>query len=60
MGVTKNLKFFANGTETIEYLTNLIDTLDMEKFKGKRVIQPVSLLLLDINMQGLSGIEVNK
>ena len=32
----------------------------MELICERKVIQPISLLLLEINMSGLSGFEVNK
>ena len=60
MGVSKRLNFFADGAEAVAYLTQLIDGLDMEKVKDQRVIQPVSLILLEINMTGQSGFDVNK
>ncbi len=50
-GLAERLVMFANGQEVVDYFDELLDD------KNEIPIQPVSLLLLDINMPILDGLE---
>ena len=56
---TERLEIFSDGEETISYFKDLLNLLnrigDCEK-----TMQPVSLLLLDINMPLVNGIDTLK
>ena len=56
---TDKLEIFSDGEETVGYFNNLLSLLnrigDCEK-----TLQPVSLLLLDINMPLVNGIDALK
>ena len=59
-GVANRLSMFGDGKETIDHFNQLLDNILNDPDKVPEVIQPVSLLLLDINMPGISGIEATK
>ena len=56
---TDKLEIFSDGKETVEYFEDLLNLLkDIEGCEN--TLQPVSLLLLDINMPLLNGIDALK
>ena len=58
---TNRLKMFTNGQEVIDFLQNLLAYVqndDQEESQAPR--QPVTLVLLDINMPILNGLETMK
>ena len=55
MGLQSKLKIFSNGVETVEYFNNVLSHPGLLEIK-----QPISLLILDINMPGLNGFECAK
>ena len=57
IGLQECLVDFANGQEVVDYFTRILLQLAEER---KQVVQPVSLLLLDINMPVLNGHETLK
>ena len=59
-GVADRLSMFGDGKETIDYFKELLDNILHDPDQVPDIIQPVSLLLLDINMPGISGIEATK
>ena len=48
MGIPEKLKLFSDGKSVADYFESLLD--DIESEQEEFCIQPVSLLLLDINM----------
>ena len=63
MDLDCNLILFQDGLETINYFNQLLEDLQTELTSGqistrKGALQPVSLLLLDVNMPILNGIQV--
>ena len=57
LGIKECLVDFANGQEVVGYFTKILLQLPEER---QQVVQPVSLLLLDINMPVLNGYETLK
>ena len=55
LGLQSKLKIFSNGVETVEYFSNILSHPGLLESK-----QPISLLILDINMPGLNGFECAK
>ena len=55
MGIPEKLKIFSDGKAVADYFESLLD--DIEPVQGEFCIQPVSLLLLDINMPIENGIQ---
>ena len=57
-----NLAVFSDGLETIEYFDKVLSEVVSNGFNTfeESSLQPVSLLLLDINMPKMSGIEALK
>ena len=55
---------FSDGQETVSYFEQVLDNLNFDEIVNdcnhgtKEAIQPVSLLILDINMPILDGFEV--
>ena len=55
---TEKLKIFSNGQEVIEFLDELLGELHIENLdKVQAPRQPVALVLLDINMPILNGLD---
>ncbi len=49
---------FSDGIEVSEYINGILDDIEMESSQERQqLLQPVSLLLLDINMPNLNGIQ---
>ena len=46
---------FSNGQEVITHFEKLLKELDLNK--DTTVVQPVSMLILDIDLPGMNGIE---
>ena len=59
MKLPDRLITFSDGKEVIDYFENLLNVLDSQGHE-ERPVQPVSLLLLDINMPIINGIETLK
>ena len=59
-GVADRLSMFGDGKETIDYFKELLVKILQDPNKVPDISWPVSLLLLDINMPGISGIEATK
>ena len=59
MGISEKLIMFSDGQNVAEYFDGILDALDVDspRQEGLPPHQPVSLLLLDINMPILSGME---
>ena len=55
MGIPEKLKLFSDGKAVADYFESLLN--DIESEQEEFCIQPVSLLLLDINMPIENGIE---
>ena len=55
IGVAERLVMFANGQEVVDYFDKLLNDIDLNSVST--VIQPVSLLILDINMPIKNGID---
>ena len=54
----EKLQIFSNGQEVIEFLDELLNDIQKENFdKSQAPRQPVALVLLDINMPILNGLE---
>ena len=61
MGISNKLIMFSDGEEVVDYFDVLLDNLDTQTQSDEQpTLQPVSLLLLDINMSILNGIETLK
>ena len=60
IGVVNSLALMTNGQEVVEYFTTLLDKLVLDTSKNKKKSQPVTLLLMDINMPILNGMETLK
>ena len=60
IGITDRLVMCSNGQEVVDYFDRLLD--DVKESQGDRMtpFQPVALLLLDINMPILGGMEALK
>ena len=58
IGLDNRLKMFANGQTVVDFVSELLTQLKTEADWGvEQVSQPISLLLLDINMPVLNGYE---
>ena len=55
LNILDTLVLFEDGLEVVEYFKMLIDSFNSES--SLKVIQPASLILLDINMPNLDGHE---
>ena len=55
--ISDNLLVFSNGQEVLDNIESLLLTLDAKEVTQES-IQPISLLLLDINMPIMNGFEV--
>ena len=58
LGLLDRFMIFSDGQELVQYFDTLLG--DYEKSNCEPQLQPVSLLLLDINMPILDGIETQK
>lgn len=63
MDLKCNLIIFQDGLETVNYFTQLLKDIETELASGinpklEGTLQPVSLLLLDVNMPILNGLQV--
>lgn len=56
----EKLAVFTDGQSVVNHVFEVLDNLDLRLKDNKPVIQPISLLLLDINMPQLTGIEACK
>ena len=61
--IVDKLKIFSNGKEVVDHFDKIFE--DLEKHRSEEqskasTVQPVSLLLLDINMPIVTGIEALK
>ena len=56
MGISHKLITFSDGKEVIDYFEKLLNRLDLQSYE-EIPLQPVSLLLLDINMPIINGME---
>ena len=56
IGLAHRLVMVSNGQEVLDYFDNVLENLDLEQDRAVP-LQPVSLLLLDINMPLLSGLQ---
>ena len=57
ISLSMNLKIFSNGQEVIENLDSQLQELELKENENQKTVQPVSLLLLDINMPILNGLD---
>ena len=58
LGVADRAVFFSNGQQLVEYAQHLLDeSLSQQHSEPHNPIQPISLVLLDVNMPILSGME---
>ena len=57
LGLAKRLVMLSNGQEVIDYCDKLYEDLYRSQTEGELPLQPVALLLLDINMPIKNGIE---
>lgn len=55
VGLTKRLVMFQNGQEVLEFIDRYQESIEMSD--QNIVQQPISLLLLDINMPVLNGLQ---
>ena len=58
LGIADKLIMFQNGTQVTDYFDFLLE--DIDESPNEEQILPVILLLLDINMQPISGIDTLK
>ena len=58
LGLTKRLSVFRNGQEAIDHFDKLLQT--REQMASEKSLQPVALLLVDINVPIVSGLELTK
>lgn len=58
IGLAEKLVLFSNGLEVVNYFTKILENIDVRR--EEKTVQPVSLLLLDINMPILDGFETLK
>lgn len=58
MGISEKLIMFSDGQNVAEYFDGILDAIDIQSPRnGTKPLQPVTLLLLDINMPILNGME---
>ena len=57
IGMADRLVKLSNGQEVIDYFKRMFDELEQNEPTSLTTIQPVTLLLLDINMPILTGIQ---
>lgn len=60
IGIRDRLTMFSGGLATVTWFREMLNHINLQDLKGDKVIQPVSLLILDINMPDITGIEVLK
>ena len=61
MRLSEILTMFNNGQDVVDHFKTELDKIDIDKLQNEKLpIQPVSLLLLDINMPLLDGFETLK
>ena len=58
VGIPDKLLLFQDGMQVTEYFDFILD--DIEESPEEETVQPVTLLLLDINMQPMGGMEALK
>ena len=60
MGISEKLIMFSDGQNVAEYFDGILDSIELSHLDEENRVQPVSLLLLDINMPMLTGMEAIK
>ena len=60
IGIPDRLTMFSGGLATVTWFREMLNHINLQDLRGDKVIQPVSLLILDINMPDITGIEVLK
>ena len=54
IGISDKLRMFSNGKQVTDYFESILSGIELQ---DGAIIQPVSLLLLDINMPVINGIQ---
>ena len=57
MGIAQKLFTFPNGKEVVDFISDELNQIDITNSKP---LHPVSLILLDINMPVMDGMETSK
>ena len=62
VGIVNKLLIFTNGQDAVDHFDKILANLenDMDERGDQETVQPVKLLLLDINMPIVSGMEALK
>ena len=60
MGIADKLSKFSNGKEMVDFIETIIDQININRSDVSLPLLPVSLILLDINMPVMDGIEAYK
>ena len=57
LGISDKLTIFSDGKNVVDHFKEILDDIANQAVVERKPIQPVSLLLLDINMPIKSGLE---
>ena len=60
MGIADKLVKFSNGKEVVDFIEAKIDEIDINRSGARLPLLPVALLLLDINMPVMNGLDASK
>ena len=60
LGKPDKLEMFSDGKETVDFFDGLLNQFEEDRDSSNKELQPVSLLLLDINMPLMNGIDALK
>ena len=60
LGKPDKLEMFSDGKETVDFFDGLLNQFEEYRDSSNKTLQPVSLLLLDINMPLVNGIDALK